>query len=138
MSVRRGDQGGGDLKVLNASRNLIKYTYDRCVDEKIFPKKTRWLLSKNIWDNAIGAHTCITKANGIRVETKTDAERRLTYEKDALGHLETMSSLIDICQCIGLVSDDRMVFWMSLISETVKPLKGWLKSDRQRYKEFTD
>lgn len=138
MSVRKGDQGEGDLKVIQASKVLINYTYDRVRDTNIFPKADRWIMAKSIWDEALKARSNIVVANSIRVENATDAEKRLNLEKEAVGHLDALNSLIDTCNVLGRISDDRMEYWESLVIDTLKPLKGWLKSDRQRYKSFTN
>lgn len=37
MAVRKGDQDQGKLKVIDASKNLLRYTYER-VKSKTFPK----------------------------------------------------------------------------------------------------
>ena len=49
MAVRKGDQDQGKLKVIDASKNLLRYTYER-VKSKTFPKAERWLMPKSIWD----------------------------------------------------------------------------------------
>ena len=136
MSVRKGDRGEGELQVINASKDLLSYTYDRVRDKEIFPKSERWLLAKNVWDNAVGARVCIVRANAVRVETKEDAELRLRLEKEAVGYLDALETLIDLANIKKLISDDRMEFWEGLVVATMKPLKGWLKSDRARYKTF--
>lgn len=56
MSVRTGDRDEGKLTVIEASKNLISYTYDR-VHDKTLPKADRWLMSKTIWDDASAART---------------------------------------------------------------------------------
>ena len=124
------------MEVIDASKNLLGYTYDRVKDPKTFPKAQRWLLAKNIWDNAVGARSCIVRANAIRVETKTEAETRLGLEKEAIGYLDTLETLIDLANVKDLISDERMEFWEGLVDATMTPLKGWLKSDRRRYKSF--
>lgn len=136
MSVRKGDRGEGELEVIAASKNLLAYTFDRTRDKKIFPKAERWLLAKNIWDCAVGARSCIVRANAIRVETKEDAETRLGLEKEAIGYLDTLETLIDLANTKKMISDDRMEYWEGLVLQTMKPLKGWLKSDRARYKQY--
>ena len=138
MSVRKEDRKGQHLPVIDKSRLLIDYTYDRIKDNKIFPKSQRWLLPKNIWDNAIGIRSSILHANSIRVESRREAEERLLYIKEAFGYVENLESLIDFCNIKGLISDERADHWESLVDDTVKQLNGWLKEERERYKEFLD
>lgn len=65
-----------------------------------------------------------------------DAETRLLYEKTAIGYIDSLTSLIDICDTKGLISSERAEYWTSLTVAVEKPLKNWLKSDRKRYKDY--
>ena len=133
MSVRKGDQDQGKLKVIEASKNLCKYTYER-VKSNAFPKSERWIMPKSIWDEVSAAHTKIIRANSIRVETTEEARRRIMLEKEAIGHLDAAISLIDICNVLGQISDDRAEFWTGLATTTQVFCKAWLKSNRAAYK----
>lgn len=136
MSVRKGDREQGKLEVIDASRLLLDYTYDRVKDRDIFPKTERWLLPKSIFDSAVGARSCIIGANGIRVESTEEAHDRLLKEKQAIGYLESLEALIDLCHAKEIIDDKRAYYWTGLVIATMNPLKGWLKSERRRYKEF--
>ena len=136
MSVRKGDQKTSDFGVVDKSRLLTKYTHDRVKDTNIFPKAQRWLIAKSIWDGAVNSRACIVRANAIRVETREDANKRLLIEKEAIGWLEHLTSLIDVCNICGYISDDRAEYWGSLAADTLNATKGWLKSDRARYKNI--
>lgn len=65
MAVRKGDQDQGKLKVIDASKNLLRYTYER-VKSKTFPKAERWLMPKSIWDQVSAAHYYYTTKAGIK------------------------------------------------------------------------
>ena len=136
MSVRKGDREEGDLEVINASKDLLSYTYDRTKDRNIFSKSDRWPLAKEMFDCALQARTYICRANDIRVETQEEAIDRLKLEKLALGYLGTLETLIDLCNIKGKISDERSEYWTSLVVATLKPLKGLLKTDRKRYKPY--
>lgn len=135
MAVRKGDQDQGKLKVIDASKNLLRYTYER-VKSKTFPKAERWLMPKSIWDQVSAANTKIIRANAIRAETAEEAAERLLLEKEAIGHLEAAIALIDTCHCLGLISDNQADFWTGLATDTENLAKAWLKSNRQTYKEL--
>lgn len=136
MSVRKGDRDEGDLQVIDASRILLDYTYDRVKDKNIFSKADRWPLAKEIFDCALQARACICRANDIRVESRQEAEDRLGLEKLALGYLGTLETLIDLCDLKGKISENRTEYWTGLVVNTLIPLKGLLKKDRRRYKEY--
>lgn len=135
MSVRTGDRDEGKLTVIEASKNLIAYTYDR-VHDKTLPKSDRWLMSKTIWDDASTARALIIRANAIRVENRTDAEERLLLEKLAIGRLDSLAASIDTLHIKEKISDDRAEFWTGLVTTTENLLKGLLKANRQAYKKY--
>lgn len=138
MSVRKNDRNRsseGKLQVIEYSKNLIKYTHDR-VKSDIFPKSERWMTAKNIWDMCIGAHTSIIRANAIRVDSRIDAEQRLLLEKEAIGYLDALISLLDVIHVLGMISDDRCDFWTGLATDTQNLVKAWLKSNRIEYQSY--
>lgn len=135
MAVRKGDQEQGKIKIIEASKNLCKYSYER-VKSKIFPKAERWIMPKSIWDEVSAAHTKIIRANSIRVENAEEARRRMLLEKEVIGHLDAAISLIDICNVLGQISDDQANYWTKLASDTEILCKSWLKSNRAAYREL--
>lgn len=136
MSVVKGERKKGTLDVIEASKNLVNYTYDRIKDNEIFPKSERWMMAYDTWRGAKFARSKIIRANSIRVENKTEAEARILLEKEALGHLDDLLDCIDILLMKGRISDSRAEFWTGLVLKTMTPLKGWIKSDKERYKQF--
>ena len=116
-------------------KDLIRYTHGRVKDNSMFPKNERWLLAKSIWDATVAAHSHIIRANGIRVENDAEANERILHEKLAIGCLDELIALLDTCHVLRLISDDRADFWTGLATETQDLAKGWLKSDRTRYRK---
>lgn len=135
MAVRKGDQQQGKLTVIDASRLLIDYTYDR-VHDKTLPKTDRWLMTKTIWDDASKARMYILTANNIRVESREEAIERLMREKLAIGHLDSLAASLDILHIKGIISDDRMNFWAKLVTDTQNLAKGLLKANKTAYKKY--
>ena len=135
MSVRVGDRGEMKLTAIDASKNLITYTYDR-VHDKTLPKTDRWLMAKTIWDDASKARALIIRSNAIRVECKADAEERLLEEKLAIGHLDSLNSSIDVLHIKEVISDDRADFWTGLVTTTQNLMKARLKANKQQYKKY--
>lgn len=135
MSVRVGDRDEGKLRAIEAMRKLMVYTHDRVKSDN-FPKSERWITAKQIWDACADAHANILKANGIRVENQLDAQERLLAEKIAIGRLDYMIALIDICNQIGMVSNDQAEYWTGLATNAQNMAKAWLKSQRTMYKSY--
>ena len=135
MAVRKGDQEQGKLQVIEASKNMLRYTYDR-VRDKTFPKADKWIMPKSIWEQVVSAHTKIIRANEIRVDNAQDAEERLLLQKEAVGHLCAAASLIDTIHMCGVISDDRADYWSGLVNKTYAYCKAWHKKDRENAKVY--
>lgn len=95
MSVRTSERGEGKLEVLDCARILSEYTVQACMNEKVFPKKSRWVMANRIVNECLDAISDIKKANSIRLEN-ANAFQRYLHQQDAYGHLETMLALIDL------------------------------------------
>lgn len=135
MSVRKGDQDEGKLQVIEAAKNLLTYTYDKCIG-KTFPKAERFLMPSSIWYEAQQAHGKLIRANRLKVTNKLEAEERLLLEEEAIGHLDELNYLIDACHTIKKITDDQAEYWSGLSTDTQKLALKWLKSQREDYKEF--
>lgn len=84
MSVRKGDRDEGDLQVIDASRILLDYTYDRVKDKNIFSKADRWPLAKEIFDCALQAWL----ANADRGDTFFQQKRMISYFQEKKGEIQ--------------------------------------------------
>lgn len=135
MAVRNGDRDQGKITAIDASRNLISYTYDR-VHDKTLPKSDRWLMAKTIWDDAAAARRYIVVSNRIRVESRGEAEERMRLEKLALGHLDSLAASLDTLHIKEIILDDRMDYWSGLVTDTQILLMARMKALRPTYKKF--
>lgn len=133
MAVRKGAQDEGKLKVIEYSRQLTHYTYDK-VRGRTFPKSDKWIMAHSIWNEVSAAHTKIRRANRLHMDYATEAEERLKLEGEVIGHLDSAASLIDICHVVGVISENQVDFWTKLVTDTQRYAMAWQKSDRQRYK----
>ena len=137
MSVRVTDRKEGRLQILEKSRLLLDYTYDKITSDKVYPKSVRWLLPKNIWEHAQAADACIDLANAIKVENAADLQKRRTLQKDAWGHLKHLERLVDLSYRKKYLSADQTEFWIRMILDARSALSAWMKSDKERYKGLT-
>jgi hypothetical protein len=136
MSVRTGDRGEGKLQVLNVARELKQYSLDRVRAEKEFPKSTRWLYANPIATHVRGACACIRYANSIYVNmTEEYVERRIAQDR-AYGHLEALFDLIEDAMLAGYISGERADIWSGKVDDTEVLLRKWMKSDREKYRQF--
>ena len=133
MSVRTYDRTQGKLEVLDKCRVLIEHSIPILKNENLFPKRDRWILTKPIIDELIGALTCIRRANSTFVLTDADYKYRRQNQVEAHARLGAALSLIDIAFNVLNLEGRRVEYWVGLILETDDKLKSWMKSDRERY-----
>lgn len=133
MSVRTYDRTQGKLEVLEKCRILIEYSIPILKNENLFPKRDRWILTKPIVDELIGALVCIRRANSTFVVTDLDYRYRRQNQIEAHARLDAALSLIDIAFNVLNLEARRVEHWIGLILDTDDKLKSWMKSDKERY-----
>jgi len=137
MSVRKGDRSESKLEVLNDCRILAEYTIQICRNEKIFPKSSRWIMSKRILDECLEAISCIRRANAVYVgdkqSFKLNFEFRYQQQMQAHAHLDTLLTLVDLAYNTYNIEGRKIEYWTGLILEADDKLKAWMKADKERY-----
>lgn len=84
VTVRVIDRKESKLDVLVYAKELCQYTLHIAKNEKVFPKRDRWILTKPIVDYTIFIYTSLIEANEIKVETREDYVKRRNLQKNAL------------------------------------------------------
>lgn len=116
MSVRVIDRGESKLEVLIRAKELCQYTLHIAKNEKVFPKRDRWLLTKPIVDYTIFIYTSLMEANEIKVETHDDYVRRRNLQKLALEKCAPLLSLMQIAyENISALDGRRVEHWTGLV-----------------------
>lgn len=131
MSVRTGERGIGKLEFIHEMNTLCIHTIKLCQNDKLFPKKSRWIMANRIVNECLDAASCVKKANSFRL-TKDNLEVRRKYQDMAYAHLETMLMLIDLAYNVFEIDSARIEYWSGLVVSTEIKIKSWIKSDRQR------
>ena len=133
MTVLKNKRGQGKLEVLLKARSLAKYTLVIAKNEKIFPKRNRWLLTQPIVKTTLEIFTDIRKANSINVKTDDDYKMRRAYQLDAYAKCEALLSLIELAYVTLHVEGKRVEFWTGCVVKVEELLQAWTYSDYQRY-----
>ena len=95
MSVPKGKRGEQKLAVLTKAIELADYTVTICKNEKLFPKRDRWILTNRIVNSAFDVAEAVRKGNSIRVVREEDYLRRREYQQSAFESAETLITFID-------------------------------------------
>ena len=131
MSVPKGKRNQGDLQVFNCIKILTCYTIHAVGNEKIFPKKTRWLLANRIATECMNASVNIKKANAFHLD-ETYAPMRASLQHEARANLEAMLGILEIAYETYGLETAKVQHWTKLIIDTLTTLGAWMKSDKER------
>lgn len=114
---------------------LNAYTITAVTNEKVIPKRYRWLFAQKLIDSANDMLTLAIKANSVYVALPGDYELRRSYQKRAYAETCAMLTLIDIAyQTFRTVSDHKHTTWINLILAAQSDIRNWIENDKKRYK----
>ena len=128
MSVHKSQRHTGDLKVLMLARKLAAYTITITGNEKSFPKRHRWQLTKRIVDVAVDALESMVRANCATLGSVA----RIELQRRAQADLEVLLTVVDLSGEVFSISPDRLESWCGMICDTQRTLAGWIHSDVDR------
>jgi hypothetical protein len=139
MSVPVGKRKPTTLKVLDDVRILSRHTVQKCKNERIFPKRNRWILTQPIVNECLQATACIRRANATFVHPGNEDEYNYRHmqQVEAHAHLNALYDLLDIAYDVldELHEDESIYYWTGLIYAADSSLKNWMESDTQRFNQ---
>ena len=136
MAVRKGERTESKFTVLTLIRNLTQYTIQAVGNEKLFPKKSRWVIAQKIADECTSAYSDIIGANAIWIDADSpeeDKKYRRSLQLQAHQHLYSLLGLIDIAYVSYGLEGSKIEYWTSLVRDTDSKLKAWMKSEKQKF-----
>lgn len=133
MSVPEGKRTESKLEVQTKAKELALYTVTICGNEKVFPKRDRWVITNRIVSTALTIMEEVDTANDIYVSTKGDFELRRNSQTIALASTAKLLGLIELAYLKYGIEENRMLFWTQLIFDTRELIKKWRQKDKERY-----
>lgn len=121
------------MVVVTKARILREYTIRICTNEKHFPKRYRWCITKNIIDNCNQVTDLILAANEVKVENLSDKSRRLERQKTALELTTVLLDNINVAYDVFHFKINTLDEWTRKISDIQNLLRAWIRSDSTRY-----
>jgi hypothetical protein len=142
MSVPKGKRKESELVVITEADKLVTYTIRICTNEKKFPKRYRWCLTKNIVEAAVCMKEYISRANSVHINDRESYILRRTYQQRAIAELAAMHASMDVAFRVfsglrSIMNDAKeinIVFWTQQLATVKKLLLAWKKKDTERYK----
>lgn len=136
MAVPEGKRTQSKLEVQTKARELANYTTTICSNEKIFPKRERWMLTNRIVNTVLTIMEEVDTANDIYVSTKVDFDLRRTSQTIALSYTARLLGLMQLAYEKYNIEDKRIKYWTQLVVDTRELIKKWRQSDSDRYKKY--
>lgn len=133
MSVPEPKRDTSEIHFLNRAREIEKYTIQKCVN---FPKRYTFYVSQPLVALATQIHTDVKIGNSIFPTNGHEAQMRLDYFIKAKAELNSLVAQIEIAKELFSISDESMIYWMSLVDEEIALLKGLIKSERCKYRKM--
>lgn len=136
MSVPEGKRTESKLAFHTQAIELAKYTTTICNNNKIFPKRDRWMIASKIVNASITILTSVVKANGIFVSNKESYKKRREYQELARDSTLELLALMDLAYAKYPISSKRIEHWTRLVHEERNLILKWMKSDKDRFKNL--
>lgn len=136
MSVRKGDRTESSFEVLTLMRNLSQYTIQAVGNERIFPKKSRWVVAQKIAQECIEAYSCIMGANSVWIDKDSPEDEkkyRRSLQIQAHSHLQSLLALVDLAFVVYSFDGNKAEFWTKSVRDTDTKLKAWMKSEKEKF-----
>ena len=125
------------LQILSLSGEIVDYTLKTVTNEKHFPKRYRWCLAYKILDKAIMIDDYLNLANAIYVRPDDGSKiRRLSYIQRALEITYPLLKNIERANYRFGQGSFNIEFWTSQIEELQRRIRGWYKTESERYKDI--
>jgi hypothetical protein len=134
MAVPEGKRSKSKLAFYTKAIELADYTTTICNNNKIFPKRDRWMVTNRIVSAAIAILTNVVKANGIYVSAIKDYKNRRKYQELARDSTLELLALMDLAYAKYPIGSKRMAHWTKLVVVERKLILKWMKSDKDRFK----
>lgn len=136
MSVPYSQRTQGKLAVVTKARELRTWTIHICSNEKNFPKRYRWCVTNKIVEDTNELCKLIIMANAVKVDNSDDKRRRLERQKMALELTESLLDMVTVAYETFHVKTERVELWTAQLTELQNLLRGWIRSDSERYKDI--
>lgn len=134
MSVPKSKRGTSDMEFVYNARKLQIYTVKKCVG---FPKRYTFFVSQPISDSATRIHQYVKMANSVYPTNAHEVQLRRDYLIRANAELNSLVSQIEVANELFGLEARVMKYWMDIVDEEIRLVKGTMVKDRERYKNIT-
>jgi hypothetical protein len=137
MAVVESERGETKMAWWKSITKLNAYTITAVTNEKVIPKRYRWVVAQRLLDSSMSMLENAIKANSVYVKEefkKSDYELRRKFQKLAYAETHTMLTLVDIAyKTFKEMTEHKVKTWIGLILSAQTDLKNWIENDSKRY-----
>ena len=137
MAVVESERGETKMAWWKSITKLNAYTIKAVTNEKVIPKRYRWVVAQRLLDSSMSMLENAIKANSVYVKEQfkqSDYELRRRFQKLAYAETHTMLTLVDIAyKAFKEMTEHKVKTWIGLILLAQTDLKNWIENDSKRY-----
>lgn len=136
MSVKVCDRKQGKFETLTVAMELACHTIRICDNDKVFPKRHRLSVTADIIKNVKRIPKIINRAN--KKDLFKEYQQRLKLQQNAIDLIDDFEIDIQIAY-LALqpnITEQKLDYWLKLLTETRAKLKSWIRADASDYKKF--
>ena len=112
---------------------LAKKVLDKLCKEKVFPKRSRWIIAKKIADLTVDFHSSVHKANAIKVVTQVERDERHKAQTLALANLSALDAELNLAMDVLSINPDDLGDIAELEKTCERVIQGWINAEIKRY-----
>lgn len=112
---------------------LAKKVLDKLCKEKVFPKRSRWIIAKKIADLTVDFHSSVHKANAIKVVTQVERDERHKAQTLALANLSALDAELNLAMDVLNINPDDLGDIAELEKTCERVIQGWINAEIKRY-----
>lgn len=118
--------------LIDEAGNLEEYTYRKCRNTKVFPKKDRGGLPLRMTNEAVDAYSFIYEANELDLRILCEAEERLRLQRKAMTKLKLLAHHIKVVYRNKQIDAAVFEHWSKQVKSVKNQTVKWHASDKER------
>lgn len=120
------------MRVIRDAEKLEEYTYRKCRNNQVFPKKDRGGLPTRMTNEAIDILENLYLANDLDLRDPQEATERLGRQRRALSRCHLLMHHICVIHDNHQIDDRVFANWQQMAEGVKNQAAKWHKSDKNR------
>ena len=125
------------LRVISDAEKLEKYTYTKCRNNHVFPKKDRGGLPTRMVNESIDILSNIMAANELDLRDPSERAQRLRLQRAALVKCKLLMHHIRVVHDNNQIDDKVFQYWVGMVNSVKNQAAKWHKNDKDRAASLT-